>query len=114
MRRLGVASLALAALSLAGCASQISALAPVGGDNAYGVRTAAIDVLIDKGYSVKSAPTCVQGTDAITCEGTVLDGSTISVQAPGKGKASMTVSVGGKVVFEGDIQQVLDRAAGME
>lgn len=114
MRRLRTVSLALTALSLAGCASQVAALAPVSGDNAYAVRTATIDVLLDKGYSLTIAPACVQGVEAITCDGTVLDGSAVSVNAPGKGKESMTVSVGGKVVFEGSIQQVLDQAAGIE
>lgn len=114
MRRVHLAALALSASLMTGCASQIAALAPVSGDNAYAVRSAAIDVLLEMGYSLRIAPTCAQGVEAITCEGTMLDGSAISVMAPGKGKESMTVTVGGKVVFEGAVQQVLDRAAGAQ
>lgn len=101
-------------LSLSACGSQIAALAPVSGDNAYAVRSAAIDVLLEQGVSIQVAPTCTQGETAIVCSGTAVGGDVIEVNAPGKGKASMTITVGGSVVFDGDVQGVLDREAGAE
>ncbi len=95
-----------------GCASQISALAPVSGDNTYEVRVATIDVLLAQGVALKIAPTCVQDAAAVTCSGTTMDGSAITVTAPGKGTESMRITVAGSVVFEGSVQQVIDDAAG--
>ena len=107
----GLLGLAGIALATSGCASQISALAPVSGDNTYKLRVATIDVLLAKGIAIKVAPTCVQEATAVTCTGTTMDGSPIAVTAPGKGGETMRITVAGLVVFEGTVTQVIDDAA---
>lgn len=104
---------ALAALTLlvSGCASQINALAPVSGDTVFIVRTAAVDVLIDEGLSIKQVPICTTDDTGIVCTGTLVDGSDITVTAEGKKPTTMTITVSGDVVFDGSIQQVIDDAA---
>lgn len=107
-----VACAAAVALTASGCASQISALAPVSGDNTFMVRTATIDVLLREGYALKIVPTCAQQTQAVVCEGTTMDDATITVTAPGKGSTTMSVMVGDKVVYDGSVQEIVDAAAG--
>lgn len=103
---------AVVALTVAGCASQISALAPVGGDNTFKVRTATIDVLLREGYALKVVPTCAQQAQAVVCEGTTMDDARITVTAPGKGSTTMSVMVGDEVVYDGSVQEIVDAAAG--
>ncbi|MFZ4487003.1 MAG: hypothetical protein ACOYO9_10480 [Candidatus Nanopelagicales bacterium] len=113
--RLRTASLACASalvLVASGCASQMSALAPVGGDNIFKVRTATIDVLLGEGLALKVVPTCVQEAEAVVCEGTTMDDAKISVTAPGKGTTTMAITVGGVVVYDGSVQAIIDAAAG--
>ena len=66
MRRLRSAAVAgafvAAALLVAGC-SQVSALAPVGGDRVTEVRYAANDQLLKAGTDVMTAPVCTMATD---------------------------------------------------
>ena len=109
MRR-PLASIALVAL-LSGCASQIDALAPVSGDSRSGLRSAAIDVLLDRQLSVREAPDCVDVDDGWSCVGSLTDGSPIVVTAPGPTLETMTVLVGDIVVYEGSVMDVLDQAA---
>ncbi len=105
-----VAAGALAVLALGGC-SQISALAPVGGDELAEVRFAAIDVLLEKDVDVLEAPVCtVDGTD-ISCTGSTVDGETIDVTSSTADDAALTVLVDGQQIFSGPLQSVLDEAA---
>lgn len=106
----GAAALAVAAL--AGCASQLSALAPVGGDALTGVKFAATDVLLEKKLGILEAPVCTQTGSAVSCVGSLTDGAVISVQADiGTKPHTMTVTVGGSVVYDGEVQKILDEAA---
>lgn len=108
MRR--IVAPALATLLLAGC-SQVAALAPVGGDREAGVRYAAIDLLLDAGIEVMTAPVCDQASDkAVTCAGTTLDGQDIRVVSPADDQARMVLTVGTRTVYDGEIQSVLDEA----
>lgn len=100
----------LGSLLLAGCASQISALAPVSGDTPAMIRTAAIDVLLAQKVTIREAPQCTSTGDAYSCVGSLTDGSAIVVAAPGKKPVTMTVMVGDVVVYDGSIQDVLDAA----
>lgn len=109
MRRLAV--LAVAALLLTGC-SQVSALAPVGGDRATEIRFATIDLLLDEGIELGEAPTCTQAEDAaVSCTGTTADGTEISVTSSAEDQASLEVTVGGKVIYSGAISDVIEKAA---
>lgn len=96
---------------LGGCASQIEALAPVGGDDLATVRIASTDVLLGLKLSILEAPQCTQTPAAITCLGTLTDGSTVRVEAPGRGRTTMTVTVSGDVIYDGAIQDVLDETS---
>ena len=97
---------------LSGCASQISGLAPVGGDAMTGVKFAATDVLLERKYGILEAPVCTQVAKAVSCVGSLTDGEVISVQADIATKPhTMTVTVGDIVVYDGEVQKVLDEAA---
>lgn len=110
--RLRAAGFAVAGVFMtSACASQVAALAPVSGDNIYKVRTAATDVLLESGYAIKVAPVCTQEPEAVVCAGSTMDEEAIAVTAPGKGKTTMTVTVGGATVFDGVIQDIIDKAA---
>jgi hypothetical protein len=106
------AAAAFAVAALAGCASQLSALAPVGGDALTGVKFAATDVLLEKKFGILEAPVCTQAGTAVSCVGSLTDGAAISVQADiGTKPHTMTVTVGGSVVYDGEVQKILDEAA---
>ena len=94
MRRSGanaiwIAALVVAAAALTGC-SQVAALAPVGGDHLTMVRFAAIDVLVDEGIDVLTAPVCSAEPGGATTEP---GGATTASAATGDAAA-------GKQVFE--------------
>ena len=111
MRRLA-SVVAVGVLALTGCASQISGLAPVGGDTMTGVRTAVIDVLIDKGIDVKVAPTCTEVATGYECEGTTMDGQPITATGSDADDPKIEIVVGGGApIFTGTMQAVLDEAA---
>ena len=112
MRRAAVA--VLCAALLAGCGSQMKALAPVSGDKVFSLRTAATDVLVERGLAIRDAPACAADGAGYTCTGSLVDGSEVRVASPTADAATMTVRVDGKVVYEGSVQDVLDRAAGIE
>ncbi len=103
-----VAVLAMGAVS--GC-SQIAAIAPVGGAREAEVRYAAIDVLLDAGVEILAAPDCREDDGAIVCEGETMSGDRIAVASTAADPSSVTVTVGGDVVYSGSITQVLDDAA---
>lgn len=110
MRRLvavvGFASLAL----LAGC-SQVSALAPVGGDALRMVSIATGDLLESKGIEVMVVPVCTQTAKAATCAGTTMDGLDITVTADLNSPITMIVTVGDAQVYSGQAQEIIDKAA---
>lgn len=112
VRRLAAALAIGAALMLGGCGSQMEALAPVGGDDIVALRSAAIDVLLERELPIAEAPACTAAGAGYTCTGRLVDGTKIDVTAPDA--TSMTVTVGDEVVYEGSVQAVLDRAAGIE
>lgn len=95
---------------LAGCGSQVAALGPVGGDDITAVRNAAIDVVTGRGLLVKDTPRCSQVAGRFSCVGATTDGSAIVVDAP-VDASTVTVTVGGRVVYTGSVQAVLDAAA---
>jgi hypothetical protein len=99
-------------LALTGCASQIGGLAPVGGDALAGVRTAAIDVVLEARFGILEAPVCTQAAKAVSCVGSLTDGRVIAVTADvSTTPDTMTVTVGGTTIYDGDVQAVLDKAA---
>jgi hypothetical protein len=107
---LAAATLAIGALT--GCASQLDGLAPVGGDALTGVKFAATDVLLEKKLGILEAPVCTETGDTVSCIGSLTDGAVINVQADiGTKPHTMTVTVGGNVVYDGEVQKVLDEAA---
>ena len=96
---------------LAGCGSQIDGLAPVGGDDITGLRNAAIDVLLERRLTVRDAPVCTDTGEGFSCVGSLTDGSEVVVVSPDADATTMTVLVGGMTIYEGSVQEVLDRAA---
>ncbi len=103
---------ALFAGALTGCASQLDGLAPVGGDALTSVKFAATDVLLKRKFGILEAPVCTQAGESVSCVGSLTDGAPISVQADiGTKPHTMTVTVGGSVVYDGEVQSVLDEAA---
>ena len=69
-------------LVLTGCASQIGGLAPVGGDALTGVRIAAVDVLLERKLEILEVPVCTQVAKAVSCVGSLIDGSVLSPPRP--------------------------------
>lgn len=99
-----------AALLLAGC-SQLAAIAPVGGNRLSDVRYAANDILVREEIDILTAPVCEEADDkAVTCSGETVDGDAITVESPADDQTRLTITVGGTVLFEGVIQDVLDEA----
>ena len=110
-RGLVTVGIGLALLSVSGCASQLAALAPVGGDDLTMVRSASTTVLLANDLEILDAPQCQKTETEITCIGSLLDGSEVLVTAPLDPFGEMTVTVGGSVVFEGDLKKVIEQAA---
>lgn len=99
-----------AVLALSGC-SQISAIAPVGGDRVSEVRYAALDVLVQNDIAVLTVPTCEMADDReVTCTGSTLEGGTIDVVSTADDQTVLTVTVDGETLFSGSIQSVLEAA----
>jgi hypothetical protein len=98
------------AAGLSAC-SQVSALAPVGGDRLASVRFAANDVLVRNRIPVLVAPTCTASGAAVSCTGSTTDGATISVSSTADQQQLMTVTIGSATLYRGEIQDVIDRAA---
>lgn len=116
MRRamaVGVAAI-MAATLLGGCSSQIDGLAPVGGDDITSLRIAAIDVLLERRLTVRDAPVCTDTGEGYSCIGSLTDGTEIVVTAPDADATTMTITLGGSTIYDGSVQEVLDRAAGIE
>jgi len=111
-RRLGhVALVAASAVALTGC-SQVAAIAPVGGARESEVRYAAIDVLMDAGVDLLTAPVCTpaDAERVIRCAGETLDGEPIDVHSPGDAPDTLTVTVGERTLYSGSTHDVLEAA----
>lgn len=111
--RLGTAAVTAFALVavLAGC-SQIAAIAPVGGNHETEVRYAAIDVLQGAAIDILTAPVCATADDerAVRCSGDTLDGEAIEVVSPADAPETLSVTVGGRTLYAGSIDDVLEAA----
>lgn len=105
------AALGLALITMPGCASQLDALAPVGGDDISMVRTAATTLLLAHDLEVLDAPKCTKSDTEIACVGSLVDGSEVTMQAPTDPFGEITVTVGGEVLFQGQVASVIDKAA---
>lgn len=101
---------AVPALLATGCASQVAALAPVGGDGLASLRTAATDVLLAQGRDILQAPVCTRAAAGYTCAGALADGAAIGVTSP-IDLSVMTITVGEQQVFSGSVADVLQAAA---
>lgn len=113
MRRMLSVVPLLAVAALAGC-SQIAAIAPVGGNHLTEVRFATIDVLQEQGIALRDVPTCSRGDDgSVACAGTTSAGEDVAASSPGSDPDRVTVTVSSRVIFDGSVREVIDRAAGV-
>lgn len=124
----GAATLAVG--TLAGC-SQIASLGPVSGLPTNTMQIAVDDVLVAKNIKVLRAVECTQSaTKDIECKGTTIDhkpivatgsvpisethtmapGGTPTAAANGILDIKMTVKVGGKTIFTGQAQDVVEKS----
>lgn len=114
MRRRAAAALLSSALMtaiLSGC-SQISAIAPVGGDRLAEVRYAANDILLEEGVALLTAPVCTTPDEvAVTCTGETADGREIAAESTAADQDVIRVTVGGATVYEGSLRDVLERGS---
>lgn len=97
-------------LVAASACSQAAALAPVSGGREALVRFAGNDVLVGRGVAILRAPVCTQDTAGVTCTGTTTDGQPIRVQGPPGDPARMVVTVGAATLYDGPVQDVIDRS----
>lgn len=113
MRRTwALAALVVAAASLTAC-TQVQAIAPVGGTHLEEVRYAGIDVLQSAKIEILTAPVCTRASDGgVSCTGETLTKETITVSSPASAKTTLIVKVGDTTLYDGDLQPVLDKAAG--
>lgn len=105
------ASLFLCVSVLTGCASQIAALKPVGGDDLAGVRTATIDMVISRGYGFLEAPVCAQSDTQISCVGSTTDNQEVTSLSDLDGNKNVTIKIGADTIYQGSITEVLEKAA---
>ena len=99
-----------ATVVLVGC-SQINALAPVSGGPLQTVRVGVLDVLVRDDIPILVAPVCTQEPTQFTCLGSTIDGKEITAESTLTKPYMITVAVGGVVLYEGDVQVILDNAA---
>ena len=100
----------LAVLALAGCA-QVSALAPVSGDAITTLRIAVDDVLLENDVRILIAPKCTTAAEATSGTGSTVDGDPITVTSPATKPQRMTVKVGDTVLYDGDVDAIVQKAA---
>ena len=107
------AAMSLAAGAMAACAvtTQIDSLEPVAGDAVAALSSAADGVLVSEGVEILVAPVCELSGDGYDCAGTTLSGEKINVVAPGSDPETMTIVVGDETLYEGSIEEVLQKAA---
>ena len=110
MRRLRLVALAALPIALGAC-SQINALAPVSGGPITSVRIAVYDVLVEQNVPILVAPQCTPATSGFTCTGKTPDGQEILATGGPTAPYPITITVGGTTIFQGNAQDVLDKAA---
>lgn len=108
-RYVTIGAVALASLGLAAC-SQVASLTPVGGASLTSVRNAANNVLVEQEVPILVAPQCTAVDSGFTCVGSTVDGAEILVTAQGAKPFTMSITVGGAVIFEGNATDVLESA----
>lgn len=99
----------LAAPLLVGC-SQVDALQQVSGVPLSTVKIAADDVLLTRDIPLLSAPVCTEGDGQFTCTATTLTRKPVDVTVPDDEEMIMTVTVDGKRIFKGPVQDVIEQA----
>lgn len=104
------AAMLAATISFTGC-SQITALAPVSGGPLQTVRVGILDVLVQEGVPILVAPVCTQQPTQFTCIGSTIDGREIRAVATLSTPYTMSVTIGGDVLYDGDVQIVIDAAS---
>ncbi len=102
--------LALIVPALAGC-SQVSALAPVSGDAITTLRIAIDDVLLENDVTILIAPKCTSSSGGTSCTGSTVEGEAITVTSPVTKPQTMTVKVGDTVLYTGDVESIVQKAA---
>jgi len=110
VKRLVGAVLATATLTLTAC-SQVSALAPVGGNREALLRFAGNDVLVSHGVAIRTAPVCTTGQDDVVCTGGGVGGDPIRLPGAAGEPLVLVVTVGNRTLYDGPAQDVVDRAA---
>jgi len=120
-RRSCRSSLAVALLLVSGfgglACSQVTGplTGPSIGDNyTQGMRSAFQDVIFSQGLTLRSGPECTPSSDdtGMDCVGTLVDGPSAAATARGGDdndlvSAKLSVSIGGRSVYEGSIEDVL-------
>lgn len=96
-------------LLLAGC-SQVNALQQVSGTPLSTVRVAVNDVLLEQKVLIKQAPVCTETETEFTCTGSTLTDKAIEVTVPNDEQQVMVIKVGGKEIFTGPVQDVIEEA----
>jgi hypothetical protein len=105
----GIALVAVAALVVVGL-PQLTAQAPVPGLRTTLIRTAGLDLLVNRNVPLGVVPQCVTAGPTIVCDGTRADGAPVRVEGPVEGDAVVTVTVAGRVLATAPAQQVVDAA----
>ncbi len=95
----------------AGRRPQIDALAPVSGGPLQTVRVGVLDVLVREDVPILIAPVCTQEATQFTCIGSTIDGTDIVAESTLTKPYMISVAVGSEVLYEGDVQVILDEAA---
>lgn len=113
-RRRVFAAAAAAAMALTvsacGIGSEIATLKPVAGDALAGLNIAANDVLLQKNVDILIAPVCTYSAPNYSCQGKTMDKQEIVVTAVGAEPTTMTVTVGGKTIYDGSLDAVIEKA----
>lgn len=104
-----IAAATLGGLLITAC-SQVSSLTPVGGAALTSVRNATYDVLIDQQIAILAAPQCESTESGFTCTGSTIEEEDIVAEAGPEAPYELTISIGGRVIFEGTAQEVLEAA----
>lgn len=108
-RRFTAACFGAAAIvaAVSGC-SVYETMKPVVGGAVTSVTFAANTVLVNQNVPIKEAVFCVTGGPGYECKGSTMSGEPILATAPLTEPLIVTVSVGGKQIFEGSVADVLE------
>lgn len=111
VQRLRISLTALVAtVAIAGC-SQIDALAPVSGGPLQTVRVGVLNLLVREGVPILVAPVCTEEETQFTCVGSTLDDREIRAEATLTQPYLMSVTIGTEVLYDGDVQSIIDESA---